>query len=174
MRSLLGLSLFCLGIAGLATAQVTQRTTTLAGLWESKLSKRADTIHYKLEIDGETQAGDCQVDIDERWILFLSETNGILEGPVTATYLRQVKPPVLDVKCTLILSESNLFANYKISLKPDGGKLVGVMTPTNCISGSCPKEAIKVGLSEEDGKMTLSLDDNRKIEFVRRERKTEK
>jgi len=49
-----------------------------------------------------------------------------------------------------------------------------VITLTNCLSGTCPKKPIKVGLSEEDGKMTLSLDDNRKIELVRGERKAEK
>jgi hypothetical protein len=112
-----GLALIGLGISSLATAQLQPSATALAGLWESKIPKRADTIHYKLEIDGETQTGDCQVDIDERWILFLTEAQGSLEGTVTSTCFRFVKLPRLDMKCTLI-SESNLLANYKISLKP--------------------------------------------------------
>jgi hypothetical protein len=168
------LALIGLGISSLATAQLQPNATSLAGLWESKIPKRAGTIHYKLEIDGDTQTGDCQVDIDERWILFLTEAHGSLEGTVTSSYFRFVRPPRLDTKCTLISSESNLLANYKISLKPEGGKLVGVITLTTCVSGSCPKKAIKVGLSEEDGKMTLSLDDNRKIELAPREHKAEK
>ena len=167
------LALIGLGISSLTTAQLQPNATALAGLWESKIPKRAETIHYKLEIDGETQTGDCPVDIDERWILFLTEAHDTLEGTVTSTYFRLVKPPVLDTKCMLI-SESNLLANYKISLKPEGGKLVGVITLTNCVSGSCPQKAIKVGLSGEDGKMTLSLADNRKIELARREHKAEK
>ena len=173
----LGLALIDLGISSLATAQLKPNATALAGLWESKLPKRADTIHYKLEIDGETQrethTGDCQVDIDERWILFLTEANGSLEGTVTSTYFRLAKPNRLDMKC-MSIAESILLANYTISLKPEGSKLVGVITLTNCVSGSCPEKAIKVGLSEEDGKMTLSLEDNRKLELVRREHKTEK
>jgi len=116
---------------------------------------------------------DCQVKIDERWILFLTEAHDTLEGNVTNTYFRLVKPTVLDRKC-MIISESNLLANYKISLKPEGDKLVGVIILTNCVSGSCPQKAIKVGLSGEDGKMTLTLDDNRKIELARREHKAEK
>jgi hypothetical protein len=169
---LLGLALVGLGISSLASAQMPD-ATALAGLWESKLPKRSDTIHYKLEIDGETQAGDCQVDIDERWILFLTEADGNLKGTVTSTYFRLVKPNGLDRKC-MSVAESNRLANYAISLKPEGGKLVGAITLTNCVSGSCPKKAIKVDLFEEDGKMTLSLEDNRRLELVRREHKAEK
>ncbi|HSR07274.1 MAG TPA: hypothetical protein VLM42_09000 [Bryobacteraceae bacterium] len=169
---LLGLALIGLGISSLASAQSQPDATALAGLWESKLPKRADTIHYKLEIDGETQTGDCQVDIDEKWIVFLSEANGNLEGTVTSTYFRLAKLNGFDSKCTTV-AESILLANYKISLKPEGGKLVGMITLTNCVSGSCPKKAINVGLSEEEGKVTLSLEDKRKVELVRRERKTE-
>lgn len=162
-----------LGMSSLASAQLKPDATALAGLWESKLPKRADTIHYKLEIDGETHAGDCQVDIDERWVLFLTEANGSLEGTVTSTYFRLVKPNGLDMKC-MSVAESNRLANYATSLKPEGGKLVGMITLTNCVSGSCPKKAMNVGLSEEDGKMILNLEDNRKLELVRREHKTEK
>jgi len=169
---LLGLALIGLGISSLASAQMPD-ATALAGLWESKLPKRADTIHYKLEIDGETQAGDCPVDINERWFLFLTESDGSLKGTVTSTYFRLAEPNGLDSKCTSI-AESILLANYTISLKLEEGKLVGVITLTNCVSGPCPKKTIKVGLSEEDGKMILSLNDNRKLEIVRRQQKTEK
>jgi hypothetical protein len=116
-------------------------------LWESKIPKRAETIHFKLEIDGETQTGDCRVEIDERWTLFLEDAHDSLEGMATSTYFRSVKPPALDTKCMLI-SESNRLANYKIFLKPEGGKLVGVITLANCVSGSCTQKA-KVELSEQ-------------------------
>ena len=55
-----GLALIGLGISSLATAQLQPNATSLAGSWESKIPKHADTIHYKLEIDGETQSGTAE------------------------------------------------------------------------------------------------------------------
>jgi len=169
----LGLALIGLGVFSRATAQSVPNASAIAGLWDSELPKRADTIHYKLEIDGEAQTGDCQVDIDERWILSLTVADGNLDGSVFSSYFRLGKPGDLDDNCMSIARLNHLEIDT-ISLKPEGGKLVGLMTLRKCVAGSCPQKIIKVGLVAENGKLILSFEDNRKLVFVRREQKVEK
>jgi hypothetical protein len=151
-----------------AAAQLAPNVSALAGSWEAKVPKHTDTLGFKLEIGGETQTGDCRVDIDEGWTLFLHEEDGALEGSATYSYMRS--PKMAGVSAILCSNISNKFymANYSVSLKRQGDKVAGVATPADCSIGPCPSkpQPLNATISMEGGKTIWMVDDIRKFELT--------
>jgi hypothetical protein len=157
-------------LLGLASAQLTVNVAAFGGQWESSLPKHSQTVNFKLEVDGETQTGECAVDVQDSWSLTLTEVDGGLQGFGTDNYFRAPKPiaTTAGLLCTQV-AQKNFLAVYDVAFSKVGDKFDGVLKLTNCSLGQCPAKSIRATLTMDADKMICVLEGDRKIELSRKD-----
>jgi hypothetical protein len=134
----------------------------MTGCWRTKDLAKPAILRWTTELFGETAAGECPLDVTDKWQVCLNEgDNQTLGGSATVFRSQNVKriaDPSASIMCTSLVA-TGYGQSFAVSGTVTGSSVQLSFAPENCMFGTCPKQGRQGTLSQGGASLALVLED---------------